>query len=86
MTPWLTNPTGIHEVQSLASLNGLRTQHCHELGVGHRHGSDPTLPWLWHRLAAVAPTGPLAWEPLYDAGAALKKTKDKKKMLVLLIY
>ena len=33
------------------------------------------------RLAAVAPIRPLAWEPPYDSGAALKgqKTKDKKK-------
>ena len=34
--------------------------------------------WLWCRLAAVAPTRPLAWEPPYATGAALK-TKDKKK-------
>ena len=31
-------------------------------GIGCRHGSDPMLLWLWHRLAAVAPTQPLAWE------------------------
>ena len=24
---------------------------------------DPTLLWLWHRLAATTPIGPLAWEP-----------------------
>ena len=24
-------------------------------GVGHRHGSDLALLWLWHRLAAVSP-------------------------------
>jgi len=45
-------------------------------GVGHRHGSDLALLWLWHRLAALIQ--PLAWEPPYAAGAALKKTKDKK--------
>ena len=37
----------------------------------------------WHTLAAVAPIGPLAWEPPYVVGAALKKkqkkTKKKKK-------
>ena len=37
------------------------------------------LLWLWRRPAAVAPIGPLAWEPPYNAGAVLKKTKDKKK-------
>ena len=45
-------------------------------GGGHRHGSDLALLWLWHRLAAVAPIGPLAWEPPYAARAALKK-KEK---------
>ena len=46
-------------------------------GVGHRHGSDPL--WLWP--AAVAPIGPLAWEPPYATGVALKskKTKQTKK-------
>ena len=47
-------------------------------GVGHKHGSDPTLLWLWHRLAALAPIRPLAWEPPYAAGANLEKTKKKK--------
>ena len=49
-------------------------------GVGHRHGSDLALLWLWHRLAATAQISPLAWEPPYAAGAALKgqKSKDKK--------
>ena len=50
-------------------------------GVGHRRGLDPTLLWLWHRLAAVAPIGPLAWESLYAAGAALKaKHKNESEM------
>ena len=48
-------------------------------GVGGRCGSDTQLLWLWHRLAAAAPIQPLAWEPLYAMGAALKKTKDQKK-------
>ena len=46
-------------------------------GVGHRLGSDPTLLWLWCRPAAVAPIGPLAWEPPYDEGAAVKRQKKK---------
>ena len=45
-------------------------------GVGGRIGPDPTLLWLWRRLAATAP---LAWEPPYTAVVALKKTKKKKK-------
>ena len=44
-------------------------------GVGHRHGSDLVLLWLWCRLAAVALIKPLAWEPIYAMGAALKKEK-----------
>ena len=42
-------------------------------GVGHRRGSNPTLLWLWHRPTAVALIKPLAWEPPYATGAALKK-------------
>ena len=45
-------------------------------GVGRRHGLDPVL--LWCRSAAVAPNGPLAWEPPYAAGAALKNKQTKK--------
>ena len=48
-------------------------------GVGHRHGSDPELLWLWHRPTAIAPIGPLAWEPPYAQGAALEKTKRQNK-------
>ena len=48
-------------------------------GVGHRYGSDPVLLWLWCRPVATPPIQPLAWEPPYAAGAALKRTKDKKK-------
>ena len=48
-------------------------------GVGCRGGSDPTLLWLWCRPEAAAPMRPLAWEPPYDAPAALEKTKRPKK-------
>ena len=44
-------------------------------GVGRRHGSDLVWLWLWHRPAATAPIRPLAWEPPYAAGAALKTKK-----------
>ena len=49
---------------------------CH---VGCRCGLDPVLLWLWRRLAAKAPIGPLAWEPPHAAGVALEKTRKKKK-------
>ena len=51
---------------SLASLSGLRIWCYHE---------------LWCRLAAVAPIGPLAWEPPCAMGAALKSRKKENKEL-----
>ena len=48
-------------------------------GVGRKRGLDLTLLWLWCRLAAIAPIGPLAWEPPYAANEALKKPKRKEK-------
>ena len=48
-------------------------------GVGCRRGLDPALLWLWCRLAAIAPIRPLAWEPPYAAGVALKRQKQDKQ-------
>ena len=36
--------------------------------------------WLWHRLAAVAPIRPLAWEPPHATGLDLKRKKKKKAL------
>ena len=75
-------------VQSLALLSGLRIRHCVSCGVGCRRGSDPALLWLWCRLVATAPIGPLAWEPPYAAGAAqeiAKRPKKKKKKYGFLV-
>ena len=47
-------------------------------GVGCRRGSDPALLWLWRRPVAAAPIQPLAWEPPYAVGAALKSNKNFK--------
>ena len=47
-------------------------------GVGRRCRSDVMLLWLWCGPAAIAPIRPLAWEPSYAAGAALKRPKKKK--------
>lgn len=47
---------------------------CH---VGHRHGSVPTLLWLWDRLAAAALISPLAWELPNIRGCAPKKSQKK---------
>ena len=48
-------------------------------GVGRRGSSDPTLLWLWRRLAATASIRPLAWEPPYAMGVALKKKKRERE-------
>ena len=46
--------------------------------VGRRCGSDMALMCLWRRPAATALIHPLAWEPPYAAGVALK---DKRKKI-----
>ena len=47
-------------------------------GVGHRHDSDLMLLWLWRRPAATALIRPLASEPPYATGVALKRQKTKQ--------
>ena len=55
-------------------------------GVGHRRSLDLALLWLWLWRAATAPIQPLAQEPPYAQGEALKsqkpKIKIKKRMLI----
>ena len=46
-------------------------------GIGHRLDSDPVLLWLWHRLKAIAPIGPLTWE--LHMPQVQPKGKKKKK-------
>jgi len=48
-------------------------------GVSCKHGLDPLLLWLWHRLTTVAPIRPLAWKLPYAMGSALKSIKKKGK-------
>ena len=50
--------------------------------MGRRSGSDPELLWLWGRLAATAPVGPLAWEPPYASGSLVgRQVKDPELSL-----
>ena len=45
--------------------------------MGRRCGSGPKLLWLWCRLVAAAPIGPLAWEP-----PAAQETAKRQKMKI----
>ena len=68
----VTNPVRIHE--DTGSIPGL-SQWVNDLavscGVGHRHGLDLALLWLWPAAAALIRS--LAWELPYALGVALKR-------------
>ena len=61
------------QVRSLASPSRLRIWHCGELWCRWQ----TQLRSYSYRWAAIALTGPLAWEPSQATGAALKKTRKK---------
>ena len=50
-------------------------------GVGCRVGLDLALLWLWSSLEEMALIQPLAWEPPYALGVALKRQKQKIKIV-----
>ena len=67
------------QARFLASINGLRIPYCQELWCRSQTSSDLALLWLWCRPAATALIEPLAWEPPYAVGAALKRQETKNK-------
>ena len=48
-------------------------------GVDPRRSSDLSWLWLWCRPMTTAPIRPLAWEPPYASGVALRKNHQKSK-------
>ena len=85
MAQWLTNLTRNHGVGcrfnpwpcSVGCGSGI-AMGC---GVDCRCGSNLALLWLWCRLAATAPIGPLAWEPPYAVGAAQEMAKRQQQKI-----
>ena len=76
MAQQLTNPTRKDEIV------GLIPDLVVSCGTGCRRGLDLALLWLWCKPAATALIRPVAWEPPYAMGAALKNkqtNKQKKK-------
>ena len=74
------------QVWSLALHSGLRIQCCRELWSWLQTWLGSGIAVVWCRLAATALMLPLAWEPPCAAGAALKKTKDEKKNLRIIMH
>ena len=82
MAQRLVNLTSIHEdVGSIPglSLSELKIQHSQELWYRSQMRLGSCVVWLWRRLAATVPVGPLAWEPPPAADAAIKDKKDQKQ-------
>ena len=65
-------------VRSLAFLSGLRIHRYLELWCRSQTQLGSGVAWLWCRLAATTLIQPLAQEPPYAMGVALKRPKKKK--------
>ena len=67
------NPT--RNLEASGSIPGFPQWVAMSYAVGGRPSPDPVLLWLWCRSGATDPIRPLAWEPPYAMGAALKRLK-----------
>ena len=63
------------QVWSLASVSGLKIWHCWKLPCRSQMWLGSGVAWLWLRLAAAAPFGPLAQELPFATGVAIKRKK-----------
>ena len=74
------NPTSTHEdFDPFPHSVGKGSDVALSCGIGHRHGLDPALLWLWRRPAATASIWPLAWEIPCATGAARQKKKRERE-------
>ena len=67
------------QVWSLASLSGLRIQHCHKLGCSLQMWLRSSIAMAVHRLATATLNQPLAWKLRYAADVAIKRKKIQLK-------
>ena len=84
---------GFSSLQGKIETQGFRSSHCGapETNLTRNHKvvglipglaqwvKDLVLLWLWSRPAAIAPIRPLAWEPPYAMGVALKSIKKERE-------